>query len=260
MTDQATPFSAVRSTSSVASTRSAGANSQISPSVEIALVGGAVQVRKASDLGEVADSLIPVTPQLKPLFPRGGLERGVTCSIRADLGAMSLLVNLLAYPLAQEKWVSMVGFSGCVPLAFEEACAGFELSESAGSLSSLLRRLVMVPSPVGDAGEVIGAAIESMDIVVINSSVLKLAPRVWSRLAAKLRSSGAALIVLGAAQGRAELECRVVEQRWFGLGRGQGRLRAQELQVRSRTKRDAQFRECVVEVGQHASYGIEMAR
>lgn len=213
------------------------------------------QVRKASDLGEVADSLIPVAPQLRPIFPRGGLERGVTCSIRADLGAMSLLVQLLAYPLVQEKWVSMIGFADCAPLAFEEASVGFERDKSSG----LLRRLVMVPDPQGDAGEVVGAAIDSMDLVVINGAALGLAPRVVSRLAARLRSSGAVLIVLGSVQGQAELECRVLEQRWFGLGRGQGRLRGQELHVRSRAKRDAQIRECVVEVGGHASYGSELA-
>ena len=216
------------------------------------------QVRKASDLGEVADALIPVAPQLKPLFPRGGLERGVTCSIRADIGAMSLLTQLLAYPLVCEKWVSMVGFADCAPLVFEEAAAS--LGDGSGKRQTgLLRRLVMVPNPNGDAGEVVSAAIDSMDIVVINGAALRLAPRVLDRLAARLRSSGAVLVVLGPAPGLAELECRVVEQRWFGLGRGQGRLRAQELHVRSRTKRDAQIRECVVEVGSHASYGSELA-
>lgn len=255
MTDQATLVSTAKSTSSVALTRLVGASSEASPLAGVALTGGAAQVRKASDLGEVADSLIPVAPQLRPLFPRGGLERGATCSVRADLGAMSLLVNLLAYPLAQEKWVSMIGFSDCAPLAFEEASMGFGPTR----VPDLLRRLVMVPDPSIDAGEVVGAAIDSMDVVVINSSVLKLAPRVLGRLTARLRSSGAALVVLGSAQGQAEVECRVIEQRWFGLGRGQGRLRAQELYVRSRAKRDVQVRECVVEVGNRASYGGELA-
>lgn len=217
--------------------------------------GFAAQVLRASDLGEVADSLISVAPQLKPLFPRGGLERGATCSIRADLGAVSFLVHLLAHPLVQEKWISMIGFSDCAPLAFEEAAVGMGCDKSKG----LLRRLVMVPDPQDDAAEVVGAAIDSMDIVVINGATLGLVPRVMNRLAARLRSSGAVLIVLGSAQGQAEIECRVVEQRWFGLGRGQGRLRGQELAVRSRSRRDSRIRECVVEVGSRASYGSELA-
>lgn len=230
-----------------------------SPLAGIALADGAAQVRAASELSEVADSLIPVAPQLKPLFPRGGLERGATYAIRADVGAMSFLVQLLAHPLVQEKWISMVGFSDCASLAFEEASIGLESSGVAGASSGLLRRLVMVPSPAGDAGEVVGAAIDSMDLVVLNAAVVGLKSQVLNRLVARLRASGAVFIVFGSAQGQAELECRVMEQRWFGLGRGQGRLRAQELHVRSRSRRDAQLRECVVEVGQHASYGIEMA-
>lgn len=227
---------------------------EVSSLAGLGLAHGAARVRAASELGKVADSLIPVAPQLRPLFPRGGIERGATCSIRADIGAMSLLVRLLVYPLVQEKWVTMVGFSNCGSLAFAEANAELGNAESTG----LLQRLVMVPEPLPEVGEVIGTAVDSMDLVVINSSVLTLGSRVMDRLVAKLKSA-AALVILGPTQRQPDYECRVIEQRWFGLGQGRGRLREQELYVRSRTKRDMQIRECVVGVRNHASYGGELA-
>ena len=141
---------------------------------------------------------------LTKLLPGGALQAGAAYSVA---GSTTLLTALLAGPSADGAWCGIVG----VPEFGAEA---------AGRLGVDLERLVMVPQP-GEHWLNVTAALADAVTVVVTRPGGRVSRADVSRLAARLRQRGAALIALGNWPGSVTT-LTVTESRWSGLGRGYG--------------------------------------
>jgi hypothetical protein len=179
-------------------------------------------VRRASDLADSVagggpDRLVPVSPELRPLLPGGGLRRGSTVAVTP--GASSLVLALLAGASAAGAWSAVVGMPGLGLLA--AAQAGVELE-----------RLALVPDPGPEWTVVVAALLDGVDVVVV-APPGPVPARVASRLAARARQRGSVLLPYGGWEGAA-LTLTAESGQWEGLGAGRGRLRCRELIITAR--------------------------
>jgi hypothetical protein len=163
------------------------------------------------------ERLLPVDEALAPLLPWGGLRRGSTVAVR---GSTAVLVKLLAAATTTGSWAAVVGMPGLGVLA-------------AAELGVAIERLALVARPGADAGGVIAALLDGMDLVVLDGSV-SITPALARRLSARARSRGAVLLVREGAWPGPDVELRCDEVRWSGLGDGHGYLRSRRLVVATR--------------------------
>src|SRR5262245_21482589 len=140
-------------------------------------------VRPASAPADLADMArtLPVTADLVPLLPQGGLRRGSTVAVApADRpGATSLLLSLLAPACAAGSWCAVVGMPDLGMVAAAET--GMALS-----------RLALIPRPGPDWVNVVAALLDGVDIVVA-ATPGRVGPAVTGRLAARARQRGSVL-------------------------------------------------------------------
>jgi hypothetical protein len=181
------------------------------------LPGGAVAPASVA-LGR----LLPVLPPLRPLLPGGGLRRGTTVEVAAELpGASSLLLALLAGASQAGSWCAVVGAPGLGAAAAHEAGVDLE-------------RLVLVPAPGPGWARAAAALLDGFDLVAVHPSApaaSTAAPTADQRaLAGRARHHGAVLLSLGAWPG-ADLRLSVTASVWEGLGDGHGHLRARRVAV-----------------------------
>lgn len=152
-------------------------------------------------------------PAFAAALPGGSLKQGAAYSVE---GSMSLAMGLLAGPSAEGAWCGVVG----VPEFGAEAAAGIGID---------LERLVLVPSPAEHWLTVTAALVDVLTVVLTRPPASVSSADV-SRLGARLRQRGAALVVLGEwPQAEARLSLR--SSRWEGLGSGHGYLRSREALV-----------------------------
>lgn len=198
--------------------------------------------------------LLPVRPELRPLFPGGGLRRGSVIAVattgqpvrrstgtsagRSGLpssrralavvaesvpgvhpGATSLLLSVLAEASKAGSWCAVVG----VPTLGAGAAA---------EVGVVLERLALVPTPGPDWPTVVAALLDGFDIVVA-AAPGEIAPTIASRLAARARQRGAVLMPYGAWPG-VDLTLDAVDPAWHGTDAGRGRLRGRQLTVTAR--------------------------
>src|ERR1700721_2560798 len=78
--------------------------------------------------------VLPIHPALSALLPEHGVRRGSVIAVRGSGGASSLLLALLAPPLAEGSWAAVVG----LPELGFEAAAGIGMH---------LERVVIIPRP-----------------------------------------------------------------------------------------------------------------
>lgn len=190
------------------------------------VAGLAGAVCPASDLADPAgahgvDRLVPVSPELQPLLPGGGLRRGSTVAVTR--GTSSLVLALLAGASAGGAWSAVVGMPGLGLLA--AAQAGVELE-----------RLALIPHPGPEWATVVAALLDGLDLVVV-APPGPVPPRVASRLAARARQRGSVLLPYGGWEGAA-LTLTAEPGEWEGLGAGRGRLRCRELTIIARGRGD----------------------
>ncbi len=162
---------------------------------------------------------LPTPPELRKLMPNGALRTGTSTTVQ---GSLQLTLALIAAASASGAWCGAIG----VPELGIEAAAGLGLA---------LERFVLVPDPGSHALSIAGTLSEVLTAVVLRPSGPMLAGDM-SRLSAKLRDRGTALIVLGPWSG-AESHLRVTSSRWTGLGEGHGLLDTHELTVQSSDRR-----------------------
>ena len=163
--------------------------------------------------------MLAVPEPLAKILPRGGIPAGSVVALAGSGGTTSLLFTLLAAPA--NAWSALVGMPDVGLLAAAEL--GVELD-----------RLALIPDPGPDLLQVLldsgrrrghhrGAPARS-------AAGIGATPARMRVLTARLRQSGAVLLVAGAMPGAdLVLDCRVAG--WTGIGRGHGRLRHRELVV-----------------------------
>jgi hypothetical protein len=168
--------------------------------------------------------LLPVSPSLAPLLPEGGLRRGGVVAVAGGGGSTSLLIALVAGAMAEGSWVGVVGLPAL----------GLE---AAWRLGLRLDHLALVPSPGAQWAEVVGALVDSVDVVAVVPPG-RCRPGDARRLGARTRERGAVMVVVGGRSAAAwpeavDLRLEVDTSTWHGLASGDGTLQRRSVTVRS---------------------------
>jgi hypothetical protein len=185
--------------------------------------------------------VLPVRPELRPLFPGGALRRGSVIAVttggpaeRAAVrpaglfagqpsevhpAATSLLLAVMAEASKAGSW--------CAVVAVPTLGAGAALE-----LGVALDRLALVPNPGPDWPTVVAALLDGFDIVVVGAPG-GIAPAIAGRLAARARQRGAVLMPYGPWPA-VDLTLDAADPAWHGLDAGRGRLRGRQLTVTAR--------------------------
>ncbi|WP_134117280.1 hypothetical protein [Kribbella kalugense] len=184
--------------------------------VRLAPVAGRVpsvaRVQQALDTAEV-DRELPTHPAVSELLAGASLRGGSAYSVR---GSAALVMALMAGPSAEGAWCGVVG----VPSFGAEAARGLGVD---------LERLVLVPDPGRDWLNVVAALVDALTVVVVRPPG-EVTSGEASRLAARLRTRGAMLIVSGSWPG-SEAKFEIESNTWTGLGDGEGLLTARRATV-----------------------------
>lgn len=163
------------------------------------------------------DRRFEVTEEIEALLP-GGVERGSTIGCRGP-GATSLAFAIAAGPVATGSWMAVIGGEQLNLAALEQVGV------------ALHRTIVIAEPPPGSWGAVASALVDAFDVVVTATNT-KIPLRDVRRIDTRLRDRGGIVIDVGHQWPEAhDLELRVVDQSWAGLGRGHGVLTARQVQV-----------------------------
>lgn len=173
--------------------------------------------------------LLPAHPGLAALLPEHGLRRGSVIEVVGASGMSSLVLTLLAPPLAQGSWAAVVGL----------AEFGAEAAVYAGVS---LERLALVPRPGRSWPDVMAALVDAFDLVVLQLSS-RCPLTTARRLTARTRERGCVVIVTSTASrldgntsvGRwpepADVTFDIEPLGWDGLGMGYGTLSARQVEI-----------------------------
>jgi len=168
----------------------------------------------------VGERILPVLPELRGLFPAGGLRRGSTVAVAlrgpGPFGATSVLLALLAAASAAGSWCAVVGMPSLGLVA-------------AAELGIALERLALVPDPGPEWPSVVAALLDGIDVVVA-APPGPVPATLASRLAARARQRGSVLVGYGQWTG-ADLVLETAGGGWSGLDQGRGRLSRRALVV-----------------------------
>lgn len=170
------------------------------------------RVQQALDTAEV-DRELPTHPAVSELLAGASLRGGAAYSVR---GSAALVMALMAGPSAEGAWCGVVG----MPSFGAEAARGLGVD---------LERLVLVPDPGRDWLNVVAALVDALAVVVVRPPG-EVTSGEASRLAARLRTRGAMLIVSGSWPG-SEARFEIESNTWTGLGDGEGLLTARRATV-----------------------------
>ncbi|MEP9385116.1 hypothetical protein [Nocardioides sp. KR10-350] len=140
-----------------------------------------------------------------------------------SVDGMALAMALLAGPSRAGEWCAVVG-------------ADDFGAEAAAELGINLDRTILVPEPRESWLEATAALIDVTTLVAVRPPA-RVPASVADKLAARLRTRGAALVALcdrGAEWPRAEVRLSTAGPQWSGAGRGEGHLRSRRLEVEVR--------------------------
>lgn len=184
----------------------------------------------ASPPGEAAgDALppsggMPLVPELAQLLPGRVLKRGGCVGVAGGPGRTSLLLQLLAAPIAAGGWAAVIG----LPALGTEAASGLGID---------LDRLALVPSPGTAWLEVTAALLDAVDIVVL-APPRSARPADARRLMARARQRHSVLVVInGKWPDSPDVVLTAEQSLWTGLRPGHGSLRSCLLNVAASGRR-----------------------
>jgi len=162
---------------------------------------------------ETADGF-KLQPALAHLFPGGQVAPGSVVSVQ---GSRALLVGCLAAASQADHWVGLVGMP--------------DLGLLAASLAGVrLERVAIIPAVGADAAaDVLAELLPAMWVAVGSGAELRDSER--RRLAARARECGSVIFTTEPWPG-AHLSFEVTRRYWGGLGRGEGWLQSEQLQVK----------------------------
>ena len=193
--------------------------------------------RRSERVTTTRDQLLAVSEPFIPLLPLGGLRRGSTIGVTGRGAVTSLALALVAEASAQGSWVAIVGMPDLGLVAAHE-------------LGLALDRCLLVDRlPTGTWGQVVGALVGAVDVVV-TAPPARVRAGEARRVTARLRERGTVMVQAGgkAPPGApAEVSLAVTGVRWEGLGAGYGRLSARRVSV-ERTGRGAASRPLAVDL------------
>jgi hypothetical protein len=189
--------------------------------------------------------LLPVAPSLADLFPDGSLRRGSTIVVTGLAGAgsragpagaggdagggggISLALALLAAASGAGSWCALVGLPGLGAVALHDL--GIDLA-----------RLAVVPRPDTAWAEVTAAVIDGVDLVVL-CPPFPPRPAMARRLVARVRERRSVLVVTGRHgwPEHPDVQLRVSDLRWDGVGAGEGYLHRRRMTVTATGRRSA---------------------
>ncbi|MEK6309392.1 MAG: hypothetical protein V4755_01660 [Curtobacterium sp.] len=149
---------------------------------------------------------LPTAPAIAPLLPGGAIRVGGTYAVQ---DSVLLAMTMLQAASSEGAWCAVVG----VPSFGVEAAAAAGID---------LERLVLVPDP-GDQWLTVTAALVDVAQIVLTRPLGRVVPGDVSRLAARLRQRGGALVSLGSWPG-ADVSLQVTASDWVGIGHGHGYL------------------------------------
>jgi 4-amino-4-deoxy-L-arabinose transferase-like glycosyltransferase len=180
--------------------------------------------RRVTPSSLAEEHLLPLTPPLARLTPRGGLQRGSVVAVQGP-GATALALGLVAGPSAAGSWVVGVGAPEVGLLA-------------AAELGIDLERMVVVDAPPrAQWGAVVAAVAEAFDVVLVRHHH-PVRPGDARRLTARVRERGGVLVQLpgrsGAWPDAPDLTFTLSAPDWRGVAGnapGAGHLSARLVQV-----------------------------
>lgn len=175
-------------------------------------------------------ALVPVSEELSPLFPGGGLAPG---SVYAVESSTSLLLALLSEASRAGSWCAVLG----IPTLGTEAASAYGIA---------LDRLALIPQPGERWMSVAAAVSEVMPLIVVRPPTRPRDAEV-ARLSARLRDRGSVLVIDGDWSG-ADVALRLNDPQWEGLGTGYGLLRSRTVTVTARGRRSAGTRRSRVQL------------
>lgn len=149
---------------------------------------------------------LPTAEALAPLLPGGAIRVGGSYAVHESV---LLAMTMLQAASAAGAWCAVVG----VPSFGVEAAAAAGID---------LERLVLVPDP-GDQWLTVTAALVDVAQIVLTRPLGRVVPGDVSRLSARMRQRGGALVALGSWPG-ADVSLRVTHSEWSGIGDGYGYL------------------------------------
>jgi hypothetical protein len=168
----------------------------------------------------VSDSAPPRPPTLRPLLP-SGLLPGTVIGIGGGAGAASLALSFIAEALEHDRWAAVVSWPDL------GAEAAFELGVP-------LDHLALIPVPGPRWLDVVGALVDSVDLVVLRPQA-RVNASIARRIATRARERGCVVVVplFGSMSWPESFDARFVGSgaTWSGLGRGFGTLRQRLLDV-----------------------------
>ncbi len=173
---------------------------------------------------------VPVPEPLAPLFPWGGLPRGVDVVVKGP-GSWSLAMAMWAEALGAEGWLAIVGVPDLHLVA-------------AAELGVRLDRVLVVETPgTSQWATVVAALLEAVDIVAVAPNA-KVARRDARRLVARAREQESLLFHLDGGVQWPEAADVVLATSgtsdglgWDGLGLGHGYLRERVVTVEGSGRR-----------------------
>ncbi len=172
------------------------------------------------------EQLLTVPEPLLPLFPFGGLQRGLSVGFEGP-GSTSLALALAASALGDDRWMAVVGVEELGLLAASE-------------LGVRLDRLLLIESiATVQLAPVVAALVEAVDVIALNPRK-RVGSREARRLNARARERGTVLFHLDGGRSWPEalhLNITTEPEGWEGLGQGHGCLTQRRLLVTSSGRR-----------------------